>query len=85
MKKITYQIEGYISIYNFETEKEEQQLTPATVVVECKTQSEFDTQYSLAKERAIGEIIVEGEFEPEPGLDVWGELDSAYASGINSI
>ena len=63
MKKLIYQIEGYTFVYNHETEKEEHVLSPATVTVECTTQTDFDVQYSVAKERAMGEIIVEGEFD----------------------
>jgi hypothetical protein len=33
--------------------------------IECKTQAQFDANYPIAEKEAVGEIIVEGEFEPE--------------------
>ena len=32
----------------------------------CKTQTEFDECYPVAETEAVGEITVEGEFDPEP-------------------
>ena len=71
MKKLTYEIEGYTSVYNQETEEVEQKLTLSTVIAECNTQSEFDANYAIAEKSAVGEIVVEGEFDPvaEPTAD----------------
>lgn len=90
MKKITYQIEGYTEVYNPETEAVEKQASIATVEVLCENQAQFDDCYATAEKVAVGEIIVEGEFDPEPeptpsGGDtaVWDELDAAYQSGYD--
>ena len=32
----------------------------------CKTQADFDANYPIAEKEAIGEILVDGEFDPEP-------------------
>ena len=57
--------------------------------MECNTQAEFDANYPIAEKEAVGEIIIDDDFNPDPvptpSLDIWAELDSAYASGINSI
>ena len=34
--------------------------------IECKTQAIFDANYPIAEKEAVGEIIVEGEFDSEP-------------------
>ena len=57
--------------------------------IECKTQAHFDANYPIAEKEAVGEITVEGEFEPEPAPEpsddsVWDELDAAYQEGVNS-
>lgn len=65
MKKLIYQVEGYTCVYNPETEEVEQKLLLSTVIAKCPTQAIFDTNYSIAKEKAIGEIIIEGEFDVE--------------------
>lgn len=31
--------------------------------IPCKTQADYDANYPIAKKEAVGEIIVEGEFE----------------------
>lgn len=36
------------------------------VVIACKTQAEYDANYSIAEKEAAGAITVDGEFEPEP-------------------
>lgn len=33
--------------------------------IQCQTQKQFDDNYPAAEKEAVGEIIVEGEFEPE--------------------
>ena len=33
--------------------------------IECKTKDAFDVNYPLAEKEAVGEIVVEGEFENE--------------------
>lgn len=63
MKKLVYKIEGYTDVYNPDAEKVEQKEILATVTVECKTQADFDANYPIAEKEAVGEIIVEGEFE----------------------
>lgn len=58
-------------------------------IIECKTQADFDANYLIAEKEAVGEIIVEGEFDPEPtpisDLVTWEDLDLAYTQGINSL
>lgn len=34
--------------------------------IECDTQADFDANYPIAEKEAVGEIIVDGEFDPEP-------------------
>ena len=57
----------------------------------CETQAQFDANYPIAEKEAVGEITVEGEFDPEPetpsGDDsaVWDELDKAYQEGVDSV
>ena len=65
MKKLIYQIDGYTSVYNPETETLEQHSSLASVEVFCENQAQFDECYAKAEKMAVGEIIVEGEFEPE--------------------
>lgn len=66
MKKLIYQIEGYTSVYNPETEEVEQKPCISTVTVECPTQAVLDANYPIAENEAIpGSIEVTGEFEPE--------------------
>lgn len=36
-----------------------------SVEIQCKTQVEFDANYPIAEKEAVGEIVVEGEFETE--------------------
>ena len=71
MKKLIYEIEGYTYVYNNETEEVEQKRTLSTVVAECNTQAEFDANYAIAEKNAVGEIVVEGDFDPvaEPTAD----------------
>jgi hypothetical protein len=33
------------------------------VEIECKTKADFDANYPIAEKEAVGEIVVEGEFE----------------------
>ena len=42
-------------------------LTP--VEIECPTQVVFDNNYPIAEKEAVGEITVEGEFDPEPVVE----------------
>ena len=63
MKKLIYQIDGYTSVYNPETETVEQHRSFATVEVLCENQVQFDECYANAEKVAVGEIIVEGEFD----------------------
>lgn len=35
------------------------------VSIVCGTQADFDTNYPIAKKEAVGEIVVDGEFEIE--------------------
>jgi hypothetical protein len=57
--------------------------------IECKTQADFDANYPIAEKEAVGGIIVEGEFDPDPiplsEPVTWDELDMAYINGINSL
>ena len=58
------------------------------VEIKCPTQASYDANYPIAEKEAVGEIIVEGEFEPEPVLPtddsaVWDELDAAYQAGYD--
>ena len=47
----------------------------------CKNQAEFDESYPIAEKEAVGEIIVDGEFEVEqpPQLDIV-EAQVAYTA-----
>lgn len=39
-------------------------------LMKCNTQAEFEANYPIAKKEAVGEIIIEGEFDsPEPTLE----------------
>ena len=59
----------------------------------CNTQDIFDANYPIAEKEAVGEIIVEGEFDPESepaptptGEPVtWDDLDAAYQEGVDSV
>lgn len=63
MKKLTYQIAGYTEVYNPDTDKVEEALSLATVVVENAT----DADIERAKEIAWGgEYTVEDDGQPEP-------------------
>ena len=57
--------------------------------IECKTQADFDANYPIAEKETVGEILIEGEFDPEPETEteasVWDELDAAYQEGVNSV
>lgn len=55
MKKIIYQ-------FNAGTEDNP---VPIEKTIECNTQEQYDANYTIAEEEAVGEIIVEGEFKPE--------------------
>lgn len=49
--------------------------------IECKTKDAFDANYPIAEKEAIGEIIVEGEFEAEkPTLMDAIEAQVAYTA-----
>lgn len=51
---------------NHGTEEEpniEQILSPAQII--CETQAQYDANYPIAEREAVGEITVEGKFEPE--------------------
>lgn len=54
-------------------------------IIKCETQAIFDANYPTAEKEAVGEIIVDGKFAPEPvptGEPVtWDELDAAYEAG----
>ena len=56
MKVIKYKFLSY------ETETEQVFMD---VSIACKTQAEFDANYIIAEKEAVGEIVVEGEFDPE--------------------
>lgn len=46
----------------------------------CKTQADFDIAYSIAEKEAVGEIIVEGEFDAEVSdRERIAELEEALA------
>lgn len=61
------------------------------VEIKCPTQASYDANYPIAEKEAVGEIIVEGEFDPEPAPEpsddsaVWDELDAAYQEGVDSV
>lgn len=42
----------------------EQILLDAKII--CRTQEEYDNNYPIAEKEAVGEIIADGEFDPEP-------------------
>lgn len=87
MKRLFYKIEGYTDVYNPETEKVEQRVSLADVTVECATQDEFDVAYSNAKEQAVGEIIVEGEFDTAEPTDAEriAELEEALDMLLSGV
>lgn len=71
MKKLIYQIEGYMGVYNPETKKVEQQLSLAEVTIENPT----DEQIAQAAEKAYnGEYTVEDDGQPDPA-DTPSQLD----------
>ena len=54
------------SEYNHGTEDEpdiEQMILDKAIV--CKTQENFDANYPIAEKEAVGDITVEGQFDPE--------------------
>ena len=64
MKILTYQIMGYTGVYNPGTKEVEQVECPATVTVECPTQTAYDSTYPIVEKEAIpGTIEVSGEFD----------------------
>lgn len=71
MKVLTYKIEGYVGVYNPETEEVEQQLSLAEVKVENPT----DEQIAQAAEIAYnGEYTIEDDGQPDPA-DTPSQLD----------
>ena len=65
MKIISYKV--LFSEINTGTEEEpniEKVYTNAEI--ECPTQAIFDANYPIAEKEAVGEIVVIGEFDPEP-------------------
>lgn len=71
MKVLTYKIEGYMSVYNPNTEEVEQQLSLAEVTVENPT----DEQIAQAAEIAYnGEYTIEDDGQPDPA-DTPSQLD----------
>ena len=82
MKTLTYKVKGYTAAYNPETEEVEQQVSFATVTSACPTPEIFDANYLIAEQVAVGEILVEGEFDLVPD-SMWDELDAAYQSGYS--
>lgn len=69
MKKIIYQVKGYTQIHNPTTEQVEQKEILVGVSIECKTQADYDANYPAAEKEAVGEIIVEGEFDTAEPTD----------------
>ena len=45
--------------------------------IECKTQAVFDSNYPIVENEAVGEIIVEGEFDPEPETETTDDVLNA--------
>lgn len=62
MKKIIYKIEGYTGVYNPETEKLEQQLSFAEMVVENPTDEDIA---KIAETAYNGEYTIEDDGQPE--------------------
>lgn len=71
MKVLTYKIEGYMGVYNPDTEEVEQQLSLAEVAIENPT----DEQIAQAAEKAHnGEYTIEDDGKPDPA-DTPSQLD----------
>ena len=63
MKKLIYKIKGYTTMYNTKTEKLEQHLSFAEVIIENPT----DEDIAKAAETAYnGEYTIEDDGQPEP-------------------
>lgn len=64
MKVIKYKICNHINYGTKENPDVKQIIIDA--LIECKTQADFDANYPIAEKEAVGEIIVEGEFDKIP-------------------
>lgn len=55
--------------------------------IECKNQTEFDAKYPIAAGEAVGEITVEGEYEPEEPTDAEriAELEEALSMLLSEV
>ena len=74
MKVLTYKIEGYMSVYNPDTEEVEPQLSLAEVTVENPT----DEQIAQAAEIAYnGEYTIEDDGQPEPDITTTDDILNA--------
>lgn len=53
----------------------------------CKTQTQYDVGYAIAENEAVGEILVEGDFEvEEPSQEERiAELEEALAMLLNGV
>lgn len=87
MKKLIYKVEGYSTVYNPETNADEQHLSLAMVVVKNPT----DADIARASEIAYnGEYTIDDDGQPDPESPaeestVWAELDAAYQEGVDSV
>lgn len=91
MKKIRYSVAGYVTVYDYELEREVKR--EAAAVVETSWSEEREER---ARQIAIGnvEIFEDGENDPvvednqNPGVSdeagVWDELDAAYQAGYHA-
>ena len=65
MKLIKYKyLSGEINIGTEETPNMEQVFSDKEIY--CPTEEIFHANYPIAEKEAVGEIVVEGEFDPEP-------------------
>ena len=55
--------------------------------IECKTQADFDANYPIAELEAVGEIIVEGEFDTAEPTDAEriAELEEALDMLLSGV
>ena len=86
MKTIKYKFLSCEVNHGTEEEpKYEQVLLKKTMF--CKNQTEFDECYLVAESEAVGEILVEGEFDPEEPTDKdrIAELEEALAMLLSGV
>ena len=87
MKKLIYKIEGYIGVYNPETEEVEQRLSPADVMIENPTEEDITKVKEIAYN---GEYTIEDDGQPESeaqptAAERIAELEEALNMLLNGV